>query len=222
MLRPAVIPFRWRHHGHDICAVIRDGRTAFVARDILLALERDLTPDLEKEPGHRDSPLALHAECTTFTLDQVHTILDGQDNPLYTECLEFLEWIAREIASFGDQDFARASTTPEKPAAVEPAHYSVAEAAEILSRDLGRPPINRTDLFQFLADRGWISRVNNVWVPQRDVIFMQYLVVIPNKIPTKTDLYPQVCITPLGLDVLHKRLGATTPLDLTPTTGALQ
>jgi len=47
------------------------------------------------------------------------------------------------------------------------------------------------------------------------MVLIGYLVVVDNRVPGRQDLYPQICITPLGIQALHQRLGGVAELNLT-------
>jgi hypothetical protein len=232
--RAAVVPLRWNRHGVDVCAVIDDTGLSFVARDVLEALGHD-TSVLQNSPAHawaaeHAAPTQRdHAAGARWTRQQLHDIL-GRDTA-DADTADFLAWIGEQVEEFhriGLDNLARITldgprpARPAPPADTEPAaqpeptpaeHYSVAATAKILDRDPAIS-IGRDALFDLLHKWGWIEKRADVWTPNRDVVFLGYLTTVENRIPNSSTLYPQVCITPVGIAALHQRLGGIAELNL--------
>lgn len=233
--RAAVVPLRWDRHGVDVCAVIDQTGLSFVARDVLEALSHD-TSVLQNSPAHAwatEHAAATqrdHAAGARWNRQQLHDILIRDGDP-DADTADFLTWIGEQVEEFhrvGLDNLARitlngprpARPTPppgaEPAAAAEPApaeHYSVAATAKILDRDPAIT-IGRDALFDLLHKWGWIEKRADVWTPNREVVFLGYLTTVDNRVPNTSTLYPQVCITPVGIAALHQRLGGVAELTL--------
>jgi len=229
--RPAIVPLRWDSHGVDICAVLDNTGVSFVARDILEALGHSVD-NLHGSPAHPWAPEAAaatlrdHAAGARWNRQQIHDVVGHSRDPLTAE---FLTWLAaqiNEINIIGVDTLTRITldgSTPRSPKpvpaadAVEEApaeHYSVLAAAKILDRDPAIS-IGRDSLFELLHRWGWTEKHADMWKPSRDMVLIGYLVVVDNRVPGRQDLYPQICITPLGIQALHQRLGGVAELNLT-------
>lgn len=226
--RPAIIPLRWDNHGIDICAVLDGESVTFVARDVLEALGYS-TDSLQASPAHpwaqeaAASTLRDHAAGARWSRQQIHDVLGHSDDPLTTE---FLTWIGDQVTEFhkvGVDNLTRITIDGPRPRSPKPAppttdgqvaeHYSVLAAANILDRDPAIS-IGRDSLFELLHKWGWAEKHGDVWKPSRDMVFIGYLTVVDARVPGKQDLYPQICITPLGITALHQRLGGVADLSL--------
>lgn len=221
----AIIPNRWAGHRVDVCMVIRDGQVSFVARDVLEAIGFPPEGEFAKDPGHSGGRLDLHAQSITWTREHLATVLEPSSMVMPADPLhvKFLAWIDKllgdvdllgveRIRSLATRVVATRDMTVASPAAAT--WYSVEDAAKLLSTDEERPRLTRPALFSVLEQRGWIYREDNIWFPQRDFLLAGLLVVNDVRIPQADHLYPQICITPLGLRKLHSWLGYTTPLAL--------
>jgi len=219
----AVVPlmprFRFRV---DVCAVLTPTSVRVVARDVLAALELPMD-QYEDEPSH-DRPFSEHATATTWSRDTLADILAVIDDR--PEVAAFLAWLDERISLLGNWGLAnmhRGVTETVNPstgevADDEPDQFSVADAARLLDRD-PTITIGQTALFEWLHSHGWISRVrdpNVTWKPQREVLLVGYLTVLDNRVQGHRDLYPQICITTVGMHALHERLGGSATLNLHP------
>jgi hypothetical protein len=221
-----IIPFRWVGHHVDICAVHTDAEVRFIARDVLEAVGLEPDASIGSQPGH-DGFLGEHADATAWSIDQIRTVLDSMSNmPLVRELLAWL------TARAGDVDAMRQLTheVPMRPpvllptvdpasvpaattSVVEERTWSVAQCARILSRDPSIQ-IGQQGLFDWLHTHAWIDKRDNVWIPNRDLVFIGYLARLDHRIPGQHDLYPQVLITAIGIEALHQRMGGTADLNL--------
>jgi hypothetical protein len=217
--RSAVIPIRWVGHRLDVCAVVREGRLEWIARDILAAAELPLGAH-EDEAGHDIAiPLAEHALATSWPFELAMEILATvADRPLVAELIRWLGVQQNELDRRGVETVAANAT----PAAADTAEetlpqtwWSVADAARVLNRDPAID-IGQKRLFDWMNTRGWISRPHNVWEPHRDLLQLGHLTVVPNRVRKQEQLYPQICITLQGLAAIHRHLGGTAELALAP------
>lgn len=226
--RPAIIPLRWRGHRVDVCALIRDHQVTFIARDVLEAIGHE-AGIFDADPAHAGDgwSQAAHATATSWDRTAIGNILEAiAETP---RVAAFLTWLDEQIhwivVDWGIDTVEQFMAAPhpkvsalglEAPAAApEPRWYSVSEAAAILSRDPAIR-IGRTGLFEWLHSRGWVAKSADVWRPAKDLLTFGHLVVLDNKLPGRRDLYPQICITPVGLEALHRHLGGVADLNLTP------
>jgi len=221
-----IIPFRWVGHHVDICAVHTEFEVRFIARDILDAVGLDVDATLGAQPSH-EGFLEEHADATAWTLDEIRTVLDPiASTPLARELMTWLAARAAEVDAMRHMQHEAPQRPPVllptvDPAAVpdtvpavdEPRTWSVAQTARILSRDPSIQ-IGQQGLFDWLHVHAWIDKRGEVWIPNRDVVFIGYLTRLDRKIPGHHDLYPQVLITELGIQALHQRMGGTADLDL--------
>ncbi|CAD5999467.1 phage antirepressor KilAC domain-containing protein [Agreia sp. COWG] len=228
--RKTVQPYRWVSHRKEVCVVIDRGEIRFIARDVLEALEQPLPP-FDKQPD-RHQPYALRGEhCTSWTRAQVDTALSSiAFLPIVVEFIAWLDEVMRLIDSYQQPILTRSmidpsaprqvlapagvDAHPSNPAVSVPGSFSVADSAVILSRD---PAIKlRTkDLHAHLLQAGWLRKPAGEYLPNDDLITIGYLAVVLRKVPAREQAYPQVCITPEGLQEIHKRLGGTAVIDLT-------
>lgn len=219
--RPAIIPLRWRGHGVDICAVIRDGKVAFIARDIFEALGRDAGAFAEDPSHFGERPLRAHSTAVAWdraTIGEIFAVIE--ETPLVADLFRFLDEQLAEFSQWGIDAIAT-SAAPSTPRPLdeptEPTHYSVAQTASILSRD---PVVNtsQSELFAWLHTHGWITKTAGHWTPARELVLIGHLTVVDAKIRGRKELYPQVCITVAGIHALHQHHGGIADLTLTPTT----
>ena len=231
--RPAVRLERWLGHGIDIGIKIDRGIVTFIARDVLEAMRMDLDWCAE-QPDRTATSIERALHCTTWGIDRLQPVLEVLDT---ADSRALLAWCIRKVDEFTQLDttsIERASIPNPTPitalgaddildepgddAPDLPEWYSVADAAAILSRD---PAINigQGRLFEWMKHRGWISRPHGTWQPSRDLTANGWLKEITVKVRNTGRPYPQVCVTPLGLQKLHQFLGGTdvVRLDKTPT-----
>lgn len=219
IVRPAVIPFRWRGKRVDVCVVIEDGETRFIARDIMLALGQELDAVMADEPSH--AVLADHARCISWSWDMAVSVLQGLDDDDADKLLEHLRWCRDQVARWKREALATSTSKPA-PVPVEvaaeparlPEYFSVAAAAKILDRDPSID-IGQRSLFDHLHKTAWIRRDGNHWIPNEDLVYMGYLISVVRDVKVDHE-YPQLCITPQGVLALHQRLGGTASLNLAP------
>lgn len=226
-VRPAIFPLHPRFAaGVDVCVVIRDGQAEFVARDVLAAIGWDVGV-YASEPSHATpTSFTEHAKATTWTRETIGDLLQAiQDRPIVADFTRWLDARIDTIAQIGVDVIERKAlygtaprTTPQPPEEpvqkALPAYYSVAATARILSRDPGIGRIGRDALFEHLNKTAWIDRVGSEWRPQHDVLFIGYLTVLDVRVPQRDTAYPQICITALGIEALHRKLGGTAELIL--------
>lgn len=224
--RPAILPYRWRT-GVDVCMVIRNRQIRFVARDVLEVLGLEVHGELARDPSHQPS-LTAHAEAISWDREQIGQMLGEGTEHISGEFKVFLNRLDMIIRSVDDDRVdaleRAANRGPTAPVDIEPEEqavppewYSVDDAARLLSTDPGIGRLTRTNLFDQLSRRGWIYRERDTWLPHSDLTQMGFLLTRHVRIPADRHLYPQICITPLGLIKLHKFLGGSHPLNLTPT-----
>jgi hypothetical protein len=235
--RPAVLPYRWLAHRKEVCVVIQNGQIRFIARDVLEAIEQPLG-SFDHQPDRHRPYSERAAYCVSWDRDQVNTALSPlRDIPLVQEFHRWLDQVTSLITSYlrpqleaskGEVAAPRFVIAPEGvhldpagPTTNVPGSLSVADSAVVLSRD---PAINlRTkDLHTLLLEYGWVRKPAGEYLPVDDMISLGYLAVVLRKIPNQFTPYKQVCITPEGLQEIHKRLGGTAAIDLTLTDPALQ
>lgn len=226
--RPAIVPLRWDNHGIDVCAVLEADTVSFVARDVLEALGHS-TDSLQASPAHpwaeeHAAPtLRDHAAGARWTRQQIHDVLGHATDALTAEFLAWLGEQITEIQKVGVENLTRITLEGPRPRSPKPSHdtaaeqtaehYSVLAAANILDRDPAIT-IGRDSLFELLHKWGWAQKQADVWKPSRDMVFMGYLTVVEARVPGQHELYPQICITPLGIQALHQRLGGVAALNL--------
>ena len=222
-----IIPFRWVGHGVDVCAVTTEYDVRFIARDVMEAVGLEAEGSLALQPSH-DGLLSEHADAAAWSIEEIRTVLASMLNePLVRELLVWLTARAGDVESMRQVtqqaptrppvlhpavDPASVDTTPA-PAVEEERTWSVAQTARILDRDPSIT-IGQQALFDWLHRHAWIDKRDNVWIPNRDLLFIGYLTRLDHKIPGHHDLYPQVLVTALGIHALHQRLGGTADLNL--------
>ncbi|MCW2950723.1 MAG: hypothetical protein JWN41_1736 [Thermoleophilia bacterium] len=227
--RPAIMPLHPRFaEGIDVCAVLRSGAVEFVARDVFIACGLELDADLTADRGH-EAPLSFteHATARTWSRALIGDILTAVNH--LDVVREFLFWLDNHITELNILGLATherrvlygnghrpTDVLPKAVKAAPPAFYSVAAAARILSRDPGIGKIGRDTLFMKMQDRGWINRTNTTWEPAPESFALGYFAIQKVAVLAKDQAYPQILITPLGIEALHKRLGGTTTLQFQP------
>ncbi len=230
---PSLRPERWRDcdgKGHDVWLKVAAGQVTFIVRDVYEALRID--PDIFGAEPDRTRPTTeriLH--CTTWTLERMREILTRFASVLGDRLdLSILDWAADkvdELEQLGLDDIARVSAATPAPIThlgetAQPALqtdvpeiFSVADAAARLSRDPSID-IGQQRLFKLLRDRGWVTRPGAVYEPAPDLVALGYLRVIHRRVLRARDpAWPQIHITPAGLQKLHAVLGGTGSVDLT-------
>jgi hypothetical protein len=224
--RPAVRLERWFGHGIDIGIKLDRGQVTFIARDVLEAMGLDLDWT-EGQPDRTATGKERALHCTTWELERLTVVLEALGT---RDALALIDWAASKVDEFtqaGTDSIERASlpnpepiTTlgPDDHAAAAPTDelpewYSVSDAAAILSRDPAIS-IGQGRLFEWMRTRGWVTRPAGVWEPSRDLTANGWLKIITRKIRNTKQIYPQVCITPLGLQKLHEFLGGTATIHL--------
>ncbi|WP_166790637.1 MULTISPECIES: phage antirepressor KilAC domain-containing protein [unclassified Cryobacterium] len=215
-------------HHVDVCATIADGRLEFVARDVLAAVDQDLG-DYAGDCSH-EPPIvyAEHATARTWSRATIGSILATiADRP---NVAAFLYWLDERIdildglgldsmerqTRFGGGHQVAKPAIGEPAAVVLPEHYSVGAVGRILSRDPGIGSIGRVKLFEQMNKLAWVTRVGNTWKPTPDLVRFGYLLEQKVAVPGQHDAYPQVLVTPAGIEALHKRLGGTADLNIEP------
>jgi len=196
----ALLPIRWQGHHVDVCAVLENHQVRWIARDVLEAATGD-AGDFAHDPGH--TPAAQHLTAAAYSLDTIRALVPHQG--VGAELLRFLADRETAIAAFGHMNLARYAS--------EPAHYdgpvyAIATAARILDADPAIS-IGAGLLFQWLLDAEWIYRSGDQYKPADLSVTAGRLVVVPRRIPTQRDAYPQVVLTASGLAELHALLGGT-------------
>ncbi|PPF64568.1 hypothetical protein C5E11_04040 [Clavibacter michiganensis] len=235
--RPAILPYRWLAHRKEVCVVIQHGQIRFIARDILEAIDQPLGA-FDHQPDRHQPYAQRAAYCVSWDRDQVNTALSAlHDVPLVQEFHRWLDQVTNLINSYLRPQLEASKSeapvqrvviapdgvavTPAGPTTSVPGSLSVADSAVVLSRD---PAISlRTkDLHALLLEYGWVRKPAGEYLPADDMITLGYLAVVLRKIPNQFTPYKQVCITPEGLQEIHKRLGGTAAIDLTITDPTLQ
>lgn len=227
--RPAIMPLHPRFaEGIDVCAVIRKGAVEFVARDVFLACGLELDADLTADRGH-EAPLSFteHAKARTWSRDLVGDILTAVNH--LDVVREFLFWLDNHIGELNILGLATherrvlygnghrpTDVLPKIVKAAPPAYYSVSAAAKVLSRDQGIGKIGRDALFMKMQALGWTNRTGTIWSPAPELFALGYFAVQKVAVLAKDQPYPQILITPLGIEALHTRLGGTTTLQFHP------
>lgn len=229
MVRTPIVPFRWVSHRRDIRAYLGGDEPLFNALDIYAALELPLeVGDYDRITGRWPLiwpfPIAqvdgqLEADLAPtpfFTVDQVREI--AADLPMYATS-DFGEWFDTILVDHGGDRLEQLvdALTPAEPGIRDlqaGLTYSISRAAIILSRD---PALNygEKSLFETLSGyMNWIHRVNGIWVPTTEVLKAGHLVRHQVRVGSRKTLYPQVRITPSGLQLLHQRFGGVAALSL--------
>lgn len=226
MTRPALNIYRWEGFGLDLRAFLGGNGPLFYAEDVCAALELTVPFEYDRLAGrtnyfwpavvvhHVDVNDADGDPIPMFGVDQVRRI--AEDNPeWFTQ--DFLGWFNGIVVRLEGDNLQRAidNSLPAEPGRAQGESFSVARAARLLSRD---PSIDLTQLRLFAALNeylGWISRENNIWVPEKEALRSGFLIRLAVPLPTwERDIYPQVRVTPSGMDEIHRRLGGTAPLNV--------
>ena len=229
--RPAIMPLYPRGDGsHNVCAVIRGGALSFIIRDVLEAIEADLGEYALDRSHDAPTSYAEHATAHTWTRAEIEVALGRpalRTNPAIPGFLRWLDERVADLEQVGLDTIERTTSfgTGHRPAAPTPAvpsvstlpqYYSVAATARILSRDPGIGIIGRDALFEQLHKLAWVNRIADSWKPHRELILLGFLLTQHVTVPARTNAYPQVLITPAGIESLHTRLGGTATLTLAP------
>ncbi|WP_353809121.1 phage antirepressor KilAC domain-containing protein [Agromyces sp. SYSU T00194] len=223
-IRPAVFPplprFTWTDPAtprdpqtFEICVVITAGHAEFVARDVLAALDHDLGV-YAADPSHEaDQPYQAHGRAATWSLELTRDILKPIDTA--PRVAKLLTWLADRMADLDELGAARIEDTNSPIARKQPASYSVAAAARLLSRDPAID-IGQQRLFEHLHTAGWITREGRAWQPAPASIELGLLdlQLVNERHYSRSEPYPQVLITVHGLRTLHERLGGIADLAL--------
>lgn len=213
-----MVPFRWLGHRIDLRTIVVDDAVLFAAEDVCAGLDvwvdhftdwDDRKVLLFPFPTQRLAGL----DVDLITADQVRAI--DAARPMYAPDPGFLDWfeglLNEQLAGDRLGQLVDAVAHPE-PGALADTTYSVSRAARILSRD---PLIDlgQRRLFEAMQGFGWIARDQTyTWIPSTEALragwlYRQHVRLTPHKA-----LYPQVRITPTGLQELHTRLGALNAL----------
>ncbi|MWV50096.1 hypothetical protein GRS96_12535 [Rathayibacter sp. VKM Ac-2803] len=218
---PALYVFRWR--GTDVRVLWRDDTATVPAHDVLRALQQDTATYATDAAVSASATREQLAHCIAWDLAQIRLVAGALDTD---RAHALIDWVGQQARTVAHLESARAIPAgsnliagPWSPAASLPAHtpdpwFSVAQAAQILNRDTGIET-SQKHLFQWMHHSGWLDRPGTQWEPVRELLVLGYLTVVTRRVPGKAELYPQIGITPLGLQKLHQRLGGTDPLDLT-------
>lgn len=224
--RPAVRLERWLGHRIDIGVKVDRGRVSFICRDLYEALRLDLDMfEAEPDKSRPQAERALH--CTTWSLERLATVFQILDTSIARELISWCETKVNELEQHGLDNIERESLAHPAPievlgddtargagALALPAWYSVTDAAGILSRDPSIS-IGQKRLFDWLRERGWVTRPGATFEPAPDLVAIGYLRIVQKRVRMLDQPYPQICITPAGLRQLHARLGGTGVIDLT-------
>jgi hypothetical protein len=228
MVRPAIVPYRWTGYGIDVRAFLHEHGPLFFALDICRALDITVPASYDRLTGRvvRELPASRFIEhvdvkdadglpTPMYAPDEVRRL--ATDNTEYFTP-HFLSWFNDLTAQLSGEDLHRAidNTIGAEPGLLEGENHSVAKCARILSAD---PSLSysRQSLFEALNSRlAWITRVGDIWVPTDNALKAGYLVRQHALIGPMRTLYPQIRITPSGLERLHALLGGTAALNLTP------
>lgn len=198
----ALLPIRWQGHHLDVCAVLEDHRIRWVARDVLEAATGD-AGDFADDPGH--TPAAQHLFAASYEYDTIRAFVPDTDDG--RALLAFLAARENAIATLGYGNVVRYATSP---AYYDGPLYAIARAAEILDADPSIS-IGAQLLFQWLLEAEWIHRRGGEYAPGELSVVAGRLAVVPRRIPTQANAYPQVVLTDSGLAELHRLLGGTDP-----------
>lgn len=229
--RPAIFPllprFTWLVDDEpttfEVCVTVDRGKVAVIARDALAAAGVDLGT-YELDPDCAATPYASHADAAAWSFDLVADILAVvDDEPQPAAFLRWLEQRMGELSAFGlhrlehPEPQRRYRTDDAGELQKAPEFFSVRDAARVLNRD----PVIATGqgrLFDYLNAIGWIRRDGGAWRPTHGIPARGLLAVqdIAERHYSRDEPYPQVIITVAGLRELHRRLGGTAELDLTP------
>jgi hypothetical protein len=230
---PRGIICRWRGHYKDVVAVITQSRIQWIARDVLDAVEVD--QDTFRNQPDQTRPLPERAaRCSLWSRDAINVLLeDYHADPLVQEFLAWIDDEERRMERAGLAALERGNNPrveprrviapadvepvqPSRPTARIPESFSVSDSAVILSRD---PAIKLrpTDLRTKLLDYGWMRKPAGEYIPNDDQVQLGYLAVVLRKVRARETPYPQVQLTPDGLQEIHKRLGGVSAIDLTLT-----
>ena len=220
---PAVYSFRWVGRGVDVRVLWLHDEPTIPAVDVLRALQQDTATYATDPAASAGASREQLAHCIAWDLEQLRLVAGALGTDRATA---FIDWADQQARTVAYMEAARTVpagsnliTGPWSPGASLPAHtedpwFSVAQAAAILNRD---PAIdtNQKTLFAWMHHSGWLDRPGNSWEPVRELIVLGYLTVVTRRVRGQAELYPQVGITPLGLQKLHQRLGGEGALDLT-------
>jgi hypothetical protein len=224
--RPVVIPFRWVGHALDVRAHHNGHELLFNALDVCIALGILVELATEdwvtgREPRVFPLPTTLvdgtiepdGAPSEYFTTDQVREL--ALDRPMIAHD-DFLDWFEHDVLGNNNAaalDVFERAIDPE-PGLKAARTYEIAEVARILSRD----PLlafGQRSLFEALhTDLGWIHRERDVWVPTEETLRAGWLLRMKVRVPGRKVLYPQIRVTPAGVEQLHARLGGIGTLTL--------
>lgn len=223
LVTPALYSFRWVGRGVDVRVLWQDGEATFPAHDVLHALQQDTATYASDPAASAGATSEQLAHCIAWNLEQLRLVAGALDTD---RSRTFIDWADSQARTVAHYETARATPAgsnvtigPWSPGASLPAHtdnpwFSVAQAAAVLSRDPGIDTTQKT-LFSWMHNAGWLDRPGNSWEPVRELLVLGYLTVVTRRVRGQAELYPQIGITPLGLQKLHQRLGGTAPLDLT-------
>lgn len=216
-----MVPFRWLGHRVDLRTIVVDDVALFAAEDVCKALDVwvDHFTDVWENRKLPIFPFPTQRldglDVDLITADQVRAI--DAARPMYAPDPGFIDWFEQlltdQLAGDRLEQLVDAVKHPE-PGALADKNYSVQKAARILSRD---PLIDlgQRRLFEFMQGLGWIARdTAYIWIPSTDALKAGWLYRQHVRITTHKSLYPQVRITPEGLQELHTRLGALGPLQI--------
>ncbi|WP_165069727.1 phage antirepressor KilAC domain-containing protein [Marisediminicola senii] len=219
----AILPYRWATHRVDVCMTIRAGQIAFIARDVLEAIGVTPMGEIAADPKHTGTPLHEHARAIAWNRQHLADVLAPVNNstdPIYAAFLQWIDGLIHQVHVIGIEKVTASATrvvadlTPTVARPAAPTWYSVEDAARILSTDPSLQRLTRTGLFATLEQRGWIYRDGDTWLPHNDILLAGLLVVTDVRIPASQQLYPQICITPHGVEKLHTWLGGTGAMTL--------
>lgn len=207
------LPLRWPHHGDLRILVDVDTLEVFVAAVDLIALAEldDLTP-ADLHPSIRPHVTWSRSGGAEGLLEH-YTLADAvavlEHNPTHLTG-ELLEWMREQIPLAVADDVIDSAVGLEGFCSA----YTVQQAAMILDRDPA-VAIGRTRLFAHLERIGWARRgIAQHWEPTSLARRHHWLTIrtVSIRPGTKaTTPYPQLYITPAGLDELRRTLHALNP-----------
>lgn len=213
------IPLRWQHHG-DLRIVINDGDVLASADDILALAELDGDTIAEGDPHPALSvhptirPTDTWARRTDGALIAMYRLADAvavlEHTPTH-QTHELLAWMRDQLPLVMADDVLDRAVRLETFLHA----WTVGQAAHILDRDPS-VSIGRTSLFRHLEHIGWVHRgiSGGHWEPTstatRDGLLTIRDVLIRHRTRI-TEAYPQIYVTPAGLDQLRRTLHAQHP-----------